>query len=681
MVFFKTVNNGRPSWRKPAAKAILLFLAILPETSVVCTASAQAKDLTELSIEDLMTVEVTTTVARKAQRVSDTAAAVFVITAEDIRRSGVTSIPEALRMVPGLEVAHMDANKWAISARGFNSYIANKLLVLMDGRTVYSPLYSGVYWDLQDTMLEDIARIEVIRGPGASLWGANAVNGVINIITKSAVQTQGTLATAGTGTEERFFTSLRYGGAASDEAHYRVYGKFFDRDNGYDPSGMETYDQWHAAQGGGRFDWTPSDANMVTLQGDYYENHPGGQWTFASLDPPYYQIYEQETQQSGGNLLGRWQHRHDAKRETIFQTYFDRTQRMFELLDEIRDNYDVDLQHRFDWGRRQELMLGLGYRLSHVRINDSEIVSFRNEDRKDHLFSFFAQDDIALVPEKLSLLLGSKFEKNDYTGWETQPNARLLWAPHPRHTLWTAASKAVRTPSQAEHDAFLIQQVIPGSPYDTLVAFQGDEDFRSEELTAYELGYRYQPLENLSADLAFFYNQYDRLRTVEMGTMYLGGTPTSQILPFEVSNQMQGVTHGAELALEYRPRRWWRLAGAYTYLEMDLRPLEGSTDFTSENAEDESPHQQVSLRSLMDIARAWELDLWARYVDELPAQHIGSYLTLDARIGWRPTTQWEFSLAGQNLLSSSHAEFAPEIIDFSPTEVERSVYLKVTWRF
>ncbi|MDA8137421.1 MAG: TonB-dependent receptor [Desulfobacteraceae bacterium] len=681
MVTIQTNNRGRPRWRKPLSQALVLFMALLPHLSAAGTGTAFAKDLTEMSIEDLMTVEVTSTVARKAQRVTETAAAVYVITAEDIRRSGVTSIPEALRMVPGLEVARIDANKWAISARGFNGYIANKLLVLMDGRTVYSQLYSGVYWDMQDTLMEDIARIEVIRGPGASLWGANAVNGVINIITKGAAETQGGLAAVGVGTEERFSSGLRYGGKMGDSAYYRAYGKYFDRDGGVAADGGEAHDQWYAGRGGGRIDWNPTSGNAVTVQGDYFKGASGGTKTFASFDPPYSTTYTEEYDQSGGNLLGRWQRTFSTSSDFILQAYFDRTERFFPLLNETRDSYDLDFQHRFGLGRRQEVMWGWGYRLVHAQLDDSDIVSFSQDDRKDQLFSFFAQDDIALLPDKLSLLLGSKFEKNDYTGWETQPNARLLWTPHQQHTFWSAVSKAVRTPSQAEHDTFLVQRIIPGSPNNTMITFQGDEDYGSEDLTAYEVGYRYHPVETIYMDLALFYNQYDHLRTVEMGAPYLWGSPPYQVLPFVVANNMKGHTSGAELAVEYRPLNWWRLIGAYTYLEMSLETLDGSNDFTSVAAEDESPHHQFSLRSMMDIATGWELDLWGRYVDELPAQDIRSYITMDARLGWRPTPHWEFSLVGQNLLSPSHPEFSSEIIDFAPTEVQRSVYVKAVWRF
>ncbi|MBI5895540.1 MAG: TonB-dependent receptor, partial [Desulfobacterales bacterium] len=625
-------------------------------------------------------VEVTTTVSRKAQRLSDTAAAVFVITAEDIHRSGVTSIAEALRMVPGIEVARLDANRYAITARGFNGNFANKLLVLMDGRTVYSPLYSGVFWDVQDTLLEDIARIEVIRGPGASLWGANAVNGVINIITKPAQETQGGLLTAGAGTEEKGFGGVRYGGTMGASAHYRAYAKYFSRDDAVDLAGNDNYDHLEVARGGGRMDWQLSDKDAVTLQGDYYDGQTAAQGSYAMYEPPYSAQFHDEIPVTGGNLLGRWQRTLSSRSDFIFQTYYDRTDRTMAVLSETRDTLDLDFQHRLGLGRRQEVLWGTGYRLTQANLDNGPTVTFRDENRVDQLFSFFVQDEIALWPEKLSLLVGSKFEENDYTGFEVQPNARLLWNAHRQHTFWGAVSRAVRTPSQAEHDLHLTQYVLPGPP-ETVVTFTGTEEFESEELTAYELGYRFVPEERLSLDLALFYNDYDKLRTGALATPYLDETTSRLIVPFYVANDMTGETYGAELAMELRPWRWWRLKGAYTCLKMRLHPSPTSADPSSEVAEGEVPRHQVSLLSYLDLPGNWGLDVWGRYVDDLPAQGISEYFTLDARLSWRPMNRLELALVGQNLLEKTHQEYAPDYVEFAPAEIEHSVYVKATWSF
>jgi iron complex outermembrane receptor protein len=350
------------------------------------------------------------------------------------------------------------------------------------------------------------------------------------------------------------------------------------------------------------------------------------------------------------------------------------------MLNETRETFDLDFQHRFGLGRRQEVLWGAGYRLTQADLENGPTVHFRDTNRSDQLFSFFVQDEIALWPEKLSLLVGSKFEENDYTGFEVQPNARLLWNAHRQHTFWAAVSRAVRTPSQAEHDLDLIQYILPGTP-ETVITFSGNEDYQSEELIAYELGYRFVPEERLSLDLALFYNDYDKLRTGTMGTPYYDGTTTSVVIPFQVTNDMQGETYGSELAMELRPWRWWRLKAAYTFLKMRLHPDSSSVDPTSAAAEGEVPRHQVSLLSYMDLPGNWGLDLWGRFVDDLPTQDISEYFNLDARLSWRPMARLELALVGQNLLEETHQEYAPDYVEFTPAKIERSVYMKVTWQF
>jgi iron complex outermembrane recepter protein len=390
---------------------------------------------------------------------------------------------------------------------------------------------------------------------------------------------------------------------------------------------------------------------------------------------------KEESPLTGGNLLARWQQTLPTGSNYILQVYWDRTRRYADVLDETRDTWDLDFQHRFNLGRRQEVLWGLGYRLTRSRLDDSQSVSFREDERRDQLFSFFLQDEIALVPERLWLLIGSKFEHNDYTGFEMQPNARMLWTPVREHTFWAAVSRAVRTPAQAEHDAILIQQVYPGDSEnpDQVVVMFGSDDFSSEELIAYEMGYRFRPVDNFSLDLALFYNDYDNLRTIEPASPRF--EDSYLVIPFNVANKMKGETYGLELALEYNPLRWWRLRGAYTYLKMHLRTEPESLDTQSEKAARENPRHQISLRSSTDLFQNWEWDVWLRYVDNLPAQNIPSIFTMDMRIGYRVAPGLTLSLVGQNLLNAPFREFGPEIIDFSPTQVERSIYGKVEWYF
>ena len=660
-------------------RILLLALAIIVfSTQKLEAAQKLPADLTELSLEELMDIEVTS-VSKKVQKLADAAAAVFVITDEDIRRSGVTSIPEALRMVPGLQVARIDSNKWAITSRGFNGRFATKLLVLIDGRSVYTPFYSGVYWDLQDTLLEDIERIEVIRGPGAALWGANAVNGIINIITKHAKDTQGGLLTAGFGTEERGFGGVRYGGKHGDDLYYRAYAKYFNRDSFVDADGNDQSDDWDELRAGFRTDWETSNHTSFTFQGDIYDGSSNEKLKYADQTLLSTTIEDQEADVAGGNLLTRWNKTFSKSSDMALQAYYDRTERRTTTLEELRDTFDMDFQHRFALGRRQEIVWGLGYRLTTDNNTESEALTLDSEDRSDNLYSIFAQDEIIIIDDLIHLTLGSKLEHNDYTGLEVQPNARLLWTPHRRHSIWASVSRAVRTPNRAEHDVHFNSEfieVISGAP-SFLVSLNGSSDFESEEVLANELGYRVMPTESLSVDIALFYNIYDNLRTIEVEDI----DTSSFIITLNGDNKMDGVTYGAELAADWRISNWWLLQTAYTYLLMDLDMDEDSSDTTSESIEGSSPKHQLSIRSSKDLGPNTELDLWIRYVDELPDLDIQSYITLDVRLSHNLLKNLELSIVGQNLLDNQHAEFRQEIIEILPIEVERSVYGKITWRF
>jgi iron complex outermembrane recepter protein len=645
-----------------------------------------AKDLTDLSLEDLMRLSVTS-VSKKEERLSDAPAAVFVITQEDIRRSGVTNIPDALRMVPGVEVARIDANKWAITARGFNSRFANKLLVLMDGRTLYSNLFSGVWWDVQDTFIEDIERIEVIRGPGATLWGANAVNGVINIITKKAKDTQGGLAVAGGGTMEKAFGGVRYGLQTGDHTNFRAYAKYFNRDGTVFQSGEKAPDDWDAFRTGFRLDHDPTRSNNFTLQGDYYQGRSGSPYILPSLVAPYSQTFNENTDVSGGNILGRWKHAYSNSSELNLQVYYDRTHRNDVLISEDQDTLDVDLQHRFQWIGGQEIVWGLGYRVIRDQMKNNPILALNPDTRTDQLVSAFIQDDITLVKDRLRWIIGSKFEHNDYSGFEVQPNTRLVWTPVTNQTIWGAVSRSVRTPSRVDQQLQANYLTIPPgqsgnpTPFPATVRVLGNPGFRSEELTAYELGYRIQPVNRLNLDLSGFFNQYGNLRLSSSGTPILvTNTPSPYlILPQSVDNGDSAETYGVELALDWHPMEWWRLKAAYSWMQLQYHNKNGTSANTPENFS--HPMNQFSLRSLTNLGKNVDLDAWLRYVDNLQERSISSYLTLDLRLAWRPTKSLELALIGQNLLEPRHSEFPAEFFNNRVSEIERSVYAKVTWKF
>jgi iron complex outermembrane receptor protein len=617
-----------------------------------------------------------TTIEREKKSISDTAASVAVLTEADIHRSGATSIPEALRLVPGLDVARVDSHTWAISSRGFNDVFANKLLVMMDGRTIYTPLFSGVFWESQDTLLEDIERIEVVRGPGASLWGANAVNGVINIVTKNSRDTQGFVLTGGGGSEERGFVGGRFGAKIQEGMYFRVYGKYFDRDDSAFPSGADAGDSWQMGRGGFRFDWDLSKANSLRLQGDVYTGKLGQYYTVPTLAPPFATVIHDKVNVAGGNVLGSFSHTFDDPNSVLtLQAYFDRTLRNTPILSEDRDTGDVDLQHQFVLGDRQKFIWGLGFRRTHDDVQNSLNVALTPMTRTVDLYSAFLQDEIALSSSNLVLTLGSKFEHNDFTGFEVQPGARLLWKPAERHTVWASISRAVRTPSRAEDDIAINP---PGAP-PGFATIHGSRNFGSEKLIAYELGYRVTPSDKLSLDLTGFYNDYNDLRTIE---------PNGIFFQSVVGNKMEGETYGGELAATFQALSNWRWNGGYSYLEMQLHRKPGSGDATAEAAEGFSPRHQFFIRSSLDFGKKFEdgapqfeVDATLRYVDLLPGPKIPSYLTMDVRLAWRPLKDLELAIVGQNLFDNQHPEFNPSFINTQRTEVERSVYGKLTWRF
>jgi len=651
---------------------------------VVCFAPAgraaqQPRDLTEISLEELMNIEVTS-VSKKEQKLSQVAAAVYVITQEDIRRSGATSIPEALRMAPGVQVARVNAGWWALSARGFNGLAANKLPVLVDGRSVYSPLFSGVYWEVQDTLLEDVDRIEVIRGPGATMWGANAVNGVINIITKAAAQTQGGLVTAGGGNEERGFGGLRYGGPLGPNAHYRAYAKYFQRNHWFQGAGQGAVNDWGLLRGGFRMDLNLSKRDSLTVQGDVYRGQGEQQAGIASLSPPFLEVINDQTRSAGGNVLGRWKHS-SAGSETALQLYYDRTFRKDALTGEVLNTLDLDFQHRRALGSRHDLLWGCGYRLGRDQLQNSFTLSFEPRHRQDHLLSAFLEDDIALLEDRLRLTLGSKFEHNSFTGYEVQPNLRLIWTPHLRHAAWLSVARAVRTPSATEHDLRANLIAFPGANgLPNLLSLFGNRGYRSEELRAYELGYRLQLTPGLFLDLAGFYNFYDHLRSFQAGVPFLelAPAPPHVVIPGRFENLIKAQTRGLEVSATWNATSRWRLSAAYSGLAMRFRYPPG--DLGNRQIEGDSPGHQANLRSYLDLTRTVQFDSALYYVGALRQLGVPAYARLDTRLGWRPTPDLELSFVVENLPNNRHLEFIPEGA-IRTTEIGRSIHGKITWRF
>lgn len=646
-----------------SATAALLFCGI------PANAQQPENDLTRLSLEQLMDIKITS-VAKKPQRVSQSAAAVHVITSDDIRRSGATSIPELLRNVPGLNVGQIDANKWAISARGFNGLFSNKLLVLIDGRSVYTPLFSGVFWDVQDTFLDDIERIEVVRGPGGSLWGANAVNGVINIITKDTKDTNGALVRGIHGTEERLNIAGRYGQAIDKHSNLRLFAKNFRRDGGVLADGSDAPDDWSMQRGGFRYDRKPAAGGSFMLQGEIYFGQNGQLVALPTLTTPFSNVVSDDTKVEGQFLLGRWQSGSDV----TLQAYFDRAVRDDIHVGSGTRTFDVDLQKRYSRFRSHDLIFGGGYRFTSDSTTGTDQVSFDQKDDEYHLLSAFVNDEISLT-DSVKLILGTKLELNSFTGVEIQPSARTLWNVTPAHTLWAAVSRAVRTPSRAADAATINNSVRAGTP-PVQVRILGNDDVKSEELIAFEMGFKSRPLPSLTVELAAFYNVYDRLVTTEPGTAFLENTPAPAhiVQPLLFANNMSGEAHGLELSTDWRARDWLRLRGSYTLFELELHRNTGTGTASNEAAEKRDPRHQFSVTAAMDLGSNVELDATFRAVDRLSERNIRGYTTADIRLAWKPLQNVELSLVGRNLLQSQRAEARPEFLSTQITEVERSFY-------
>jgi iron complex outermembrane receptor protein len=642
--------------------------------------SPKPADLSGKSIEDLMNIEVTSA-SKKAQKLSQVAAAIFVITQEDIRRSGATNIPDLLRMVPGLDVAQMNANTWAISARGFNLQFADKLLVLIDGRAVYTPLFGGVYWDAQDVPPEDIDRIEVIRGPGGTVWGANAVNGVINIITKNSADTLGGLATAGGGSQEQGFGTVQYGGKIGDATTYRVFTKDLNDNHFPDLDGQDGGDNWHLLHGGFRVDTSLSRKDSLTTQGDLYTGDEGGTIVHSTFFPPENVEVHNISELSGGNILSRWNHAFSSRSDTTFQFYFDNYSRSGPVVGEVRNTVDFDFQHHLLWGARQDLIWGLGYRHSQDRTVGTIDGAFVPADWSGSLFDSFVQDQITLRPNRVFLYLGAKLENAYFSGFDLQPSVRLVWTPSNRQTLWAAVSRSTRTPSRRDVGLNAALAALPGP---SEVVLLGNSNFKSEHVLAYELGYRAQPSERLSIDVAAFVNVYDHLESVEVLPPFFdpNSVPPLTFFPHAFANKLHGTTQGIEVSLNWKVTGRWTLNPGYSFLNMNLDTDVGSLDTTSEeNTEDSSPAHQAQLRSRLQLFRNLTWDSSAYFVSSLPAQSVPSYTRLDEQLTWRPAERWEFSLVGQNLLADHHLEFNDYLQSVNSTQVKRSAYAKITWHF
>lgn len=642
--------------------ALISSICLLAFATPAVAQDEKVDKLLDLSLDQLSEMEVTS-VSKKAEKASEAPAAIFVVTQEDIKRTGATSIPEALRIVPGLDVAQIGNHKWAVSSRGFNDQFSNKLLVMIDGRTVYTPLFAGTYWDVQGTPLPDIERIEVIRGPGATLWGANAVNGVINIITKKAQDTQGGLANVTVGTGGVPNSVVRMGGKAEDTA-YRVYAQQVYKDEFRTISNVGADDEYTKTQVGFRTDTAKGNDN-VTVQGDAYYLNQDTLLALPITSGSGLTNREDTYAIGGGNVLGRWTHGMAEDGDVSLQVYLDHFKSSSYPYDHVQNTVDVDLQHSFKASERHDIVWGAGYRMVADDIDGTFYVDFTPDSKTSNLFTLFAQDKVTLIPENLFFTLGSKFEHNDYTGFEYQPSARLSWLIDEKQNAWASVSRALRTPARSTDGFTLVNSAVVGVGY---VRLFGSSRAEPEEVIAYEAGYRIRPTEKTSIDVASFYNKYDSLVNFVAG---------SSALIQNTTNTGSGYTWGGELSGTWSVSKDLRLSAGYTFLSMKL---EGASLVTSNS---KSPQQQINARAYYNISDDITWDNMLYFVDNIQPTStvsINQYVRFDTRLAWKPMENLELALIGQNLLDNYHSEFSPAVYNYQ-TQVPRAVYANASWHF
>ena len=641
-----------------------------------------SRDLTDASLEDLMNLEVTS-VSKKEQKLSKTGAAVFVITQEDIRRSGATNIPDLLRMVPGADVAQIDANKWAISLRGFNDRYADKVLVLIDGRSVYTPSFSGVYWDQQDVPLENIERIEVIRGPGGTVWGANAMNGVINIITKSAKATQGGLLSAATGSQDVARGLAQYSGQIGTSGAYRVFGEGFKIGTSEAPNGQEAADGWHAAHGGFRADWDLSPRDTFMVQGDMYRT--GENQTITSLIAnalPAPHTFDEQFNTSGVDVVGRWNRTLASGASLSLQMYYDRSDRREQGGGDTLNTVDFVFQHHLAIGSRHDVVWGAGYRLVQDSITAGYATTFVPLNQTTSLFSTFVQDEIRLT-KSVWLTVGSKFEHNAYTGFEYEPSARLVWTPNDRQAIWLSASRAIRQPDRADFGlrSDVATFPLPGGAFG-IVELLGNPNTKAEQLRDYEAGYRAQLSKRVSLDIASYVSFYRRLLTDEPGTPFFSTGPTPLLIsPLYFDNRAHALSYGVEFFANWNITPRWRISPGYGFIHMEVSPDSDSGDTTVALTPGNTPAQQFQIRSFLNLTRRLDWDTSLFRTGSLDgASPTPGYARLDTRLGWRVGERVDLSISGQNLLHGTHPEFHDQN-GLNHILLERRFVAKITWRF
>lgn len=654
-------RDRKTKWHKSTFQYLASFALQLLLASTVF---AQPPDLTELSIEDLANVKVTS-VSKKAENLSGAPGAIFVLTGEDIRRGGFTTLPDALRMVPGLYVVQLNPHEWQISARGFGDLENNKMLVLVDGRSVYTPEYGGVYWDVLDVPLEDIDRVEVIRGPGGTLWGANSMNGVINIVTKTSEQTQGAMVSTSADLNDGYTSTVQYGGQAGQKLTYRLFGKASYLEPFNSPSGFELANNFNLSQAGLRVDWAANPDDDISLDAGSYD----GRFRDVGLASSV----RVTDLAKGSHVLVRWKHRISDRSSTDLLAYCDWYTRTG-VPAEMRNTCDAEFQDDYEYSKRQSLIWGGTLQTTGDNLSQDP-APYSPEQRRTSVVSGFAQYEFVLVPDRFRVLAGTKLEHNDYTGFEYQPQVRAVWTPNKIHTIWTGISRAIRSPSRNDSDLRLQLPIGESNGTPIIEDITGNPHLTSEHLKAYELGYRYQPAQSFSMDAAIYYNDYSNLIVQPVGVPE--ATPNAIVLLSPFVNGPSAETHGLGLSARWSPLQYWMLSAG-------VAETRGSPDAAEAN-----PRHIFNVQSRLNLPHHVEFDSGLYHYGALPVQPappglgpqgLSAFNRVDVGLSWHASSQWTLAIWGRNLQSNMHVESLPTSLYGIGTEVPRSVSFKVMWQ-
>ncbi len=666
-----------------AVGAVVAFVAFLSPPAFAQT--NPGSDFSDLSLEELIQVEISS-LGRKSSTVFDTPAPAYIVSNDDIHRSGAFTLPEVLRLVPGVQVSRINAANYAITIRGFNDATSNKLLVLMDGRSLYNQLFSGANWTFQETMLSDVSRVEVQRGPAGTLWGANAVNGVINLVTKNAHSTIGSLVSVAHGDHLDSATEIRHGWNINPATAARVYAKYQDQDNFGTDHGPASKG-WNSLLAGARVDWDRPGGGGLTVIAEHRELRVKGTVNEPTLVSPYFETFDDPQLTRSSDVSLKWNQPVLTDGNLTIQTSLEHGDANQVNSGERHTTADLDTQLTLHPLPHHEVITGITYRSTSDHLRSSQWYKYATPAATTSFVGAFVQDEITLVPDRVSLTLGTKVERNSYSGWETQPSLRILWHPTKEQAVWAAVSRAARTPSRTERGIDWFAATVPptqDTPLPGELIASGGSDFNSEYVTAFEAGHRFQPDKHFSVDTSVFYSEYTDLRGLrpEFIPPDFTSFPLHYVARYNAINNVDGHTYGGEVSTRWQPLKNLRFDGSVALVRTSLHsPAGAPPDASISGLIGNTPHEEYKLHAAWDLSSQWSLDLFARETGRLTESGVPPYTGLDARLSWRPRTDLEIELVGRDLLDPYHAEISGFFVGNEVQQIARSVFVRATYRF